>query len=242
MPKRNIYIILLLLTSVASAGENLVFSTGVDTLEQGISVKVIQEAYQLIDLDVDIIRYPNMRSLMKSNSGEVDGELSRISNINQKFKNLLQVPVEINYIDGYAFSAKKNLQVLDWESLRDFELVCVRGLLFVEKNLSSRNMQCYPVSTYSQAIDLLQKGRFDITVLPEITGLSIIKKNQAKDVYIQGNRLIRVDLYHYLHKKNKHILPKISAILHKMQTSGRIEEIRAEYVFQQSFDVTAVKN
>jgi ABC-type amino acid transport substrate-binding protein len=229
-------------TSIASTGKNLVFSTGVDTLEQGVSVKVIHEAYQQMALKVDILRYPNMRSLVKSNNGDVDGELARINNINQQFKNLLQVPVVINHIDGYAFSAKENLQVSDWESLKEYELVCVRGLLFVEQNLSQRNMPCYQVSTYSQAINLLKIGRFDIAVLPEITALNIIEKNQAKNVYIQGKRLIRVDLFHYLHKKNKHILPKITAVLQEMRTSGRIEKIQEEYALQQSRKAYSAKN
>lgn len=242
MPKRIFFAIILMATSFVSTGNNLVFSTGVDTLEQEVSGKVIHEAYQQIALKVDILSYPNMRSLMKSNNGEVDGELARISHINQRFKNLLQVPVVINHIDGYAFSAKDNLQVSDWESLREYELVCVRGLLFVEQNLSQRNIPCYQVSTYSQAINLLKIGRFDIAVLPEITAISIIKKNNAKNVYIQGNRLIRVDLFHYLHKKNIHILPKITAVLQKMKTRGRIEEIRTEYTLQQSSKAASVEN
>ena len=222
MPKRIFFAIILMATSFVSTGNNLVFSTGVDTLEQEVSGKVIHEAYQQIALKVDILSYPNMRSLMKSNNGEVDGELARISHINQRFKNLLQVS--------------------DWESLREYELVCVRGLLFVEQNLSQRNIPCYQVSTYSQAINLLKIGRFDIAVLPEITAISIIKKNNAKNVYIQGNRLIRVDLFHYLHKKNIHILPKITAVLQKMKTRGRIEEIRTEYTLQQSSKAASVEN
>jgi len=43
-----------------------------------------------------------------------------------------------------------------------------------------------------------------------------VKENQAKQVNIQGKRLIRVALYHYLHKKNKRLLPKITTVLQEM--------------------------
>jgi len=89
---------------------------------------------------------------------------------------------------------------------------------------------------------LLEIGRFDIDVLPEITELSIVKENQAKQVNIQGKRLIRVALYHYLHKKNKRLLPKITTVLQEMKARGRIEDIRAKYLLQQSFNPSSVVN
>lgn len=229
MPNRIIFASLCLLILNVSASENLVFSTGQGVVEQEVSIQVINEAYQRIAQKFVVLQYPNMRSLVEANSGHVDGELSRISHIDQQFENLLQVPIAINSIEGYALWAQNIRQIVNWESLRGYKLVCVRGVQFVEQNLSLHNIHCDPVTTFSQAVNLLQRGRYDVAVLPKNTGLNAVKNNQAKDVYIQGERLIKIDLYHYLHKKNKIILPKITAVLQEMQGNGRISEIRAEY-------------
>lgn len=230
MPNRIVFASLFMLIFNVSASENLVFSTGIEAAEQDISVQILTEAYQQIAHTIDVLHYPNLRSLVEANSGDVDGEVSRISHLNQRFENLLQVPVAINYIEGYAFSAQDDLQVDNWESLRAYKLVCVRGVQFVERNLCLHDIQCDQVTTFSQAVNLLQKRRYDIAVFPKITGLNMVKKNKARDVVIQGARLIKFDLYHYLHKKNKNILPKITAILQQMKASGRMVEIREGYM------------
>ena len=100
MLNRTFFASLIMLTSISSAAVDLVFSTGENTLEQQVSAQVIKEAHLKIALNIVVLLYPNMRSLMKSNNGEVEGELARVSHLNTRFKNLLQVPLVINHIDG----------------------------------------------------------------------------------------------------------------------------------------------
>ncbi|MDN4501095.1 transporter substrate-binding domain-containing protein [Alteromonadaceae bacterium BrNp21-10] len=230
MLNRVVYFSLCLSMFNVTASEKFTFSTGLETIEQNISIQVLQEAYQKIGLTTAVLRFPNLRSLVTANSGYVDGEVSRISQINQRFKNLLQVPVVINYIEGYVFASRNTIPIKDWASLRGYKLVCVRGLLFVEQNLSLRSMPCAHVTRFSQAVNLLQKKRFDATVFPKLTGLKIIQDLQLNGVFMLDAQLIKVDLFHYLHKKHKAFLPSITATLRVMEESGRIAAIREEFI------------
>jgi len=53
-----------------------------------------------------------------------------------------------------------------------------------------------------------------------------LRKSAIQNVQIVGTRLIKIDLYHYLHKKNKHLVKKLQSVILEMEKSGRISEIR----------------
>ncbi len=41
--------------------------------------------------------------------------------------------------------------------------------------------------------------------------------------------LQKIDLYHYLHQKNKDLVPKIDAVLQEMAENGELESLRAKF-------------
>jgi hypothetical protein len=224
-----LFIICFFISATANAHEKMVFSTGEGATIQDISVLVLIEAYKKIGYDIEIRRLPNARALMSSNLGKVDGEVSRIKGINKKFTNLIRVPIAINFLEGYAFSKNPSLEITNWESLRKYKLVCVRGVKFVEANLSKHNIDCHEVTLFTQAVKLLQIDRFEAAVFPKINGICAIREAKVEDIKPVGNPLIKTKLYHYLHKKNSHRVNKIQMVLEEMEKSGRIAEIRADY-------------
>jgi hypothetical protein len=230
MLKIFLSIILFFVSATANADEKIVFSTGEGATIQDISELVLIEAYNKIGYDVEVKRLPNARALMSSNFGKVDGEVSRVKGINKKFVNLIQIPIAINYLEGYAFSKKSSLEITNWESLRKYKLVCVRGVKFVEANLSKRSIDCHEVTLFTQAVKLLQMDRFEAAVFPRTNGISAIREAKVMDIKPVGKPLIKTKLYHYLHKKNANMVIKIQTVLEEMEKSGRIAEIRADYI------------
>ncbi|WP_339772520.1 hypothetical protein [uncultured Paraglaciecola sp.] len=87
----------------ANSKEKLVFSTGSAAPIQKISAQVLREAYYNIGFHIRVEPLPIARSLILSNKGYFDGELSRVEGIDKEFRNLLRVPVAINFIEAYAF-------------------------------------------------------------------------------------------------------------------------------------------
>ena len=216
-------------TSV-TAKEEFVFSTAAGAPIQEISEQVLHEAYNNIGLNIRVEHLPIARSLVISNSDQLDGEVSRVEGLDKEFRNLLRIPVAINFIEGYAFIKNDSFPVLDWETMRPYSLVCVMSVKFIRQKMEQTENNCHYVTTYIQAVHLLQLDRFDIAVLPKINAMAAINKAKLADIKISGKALTKLNLYHYIHKKNRDIIPTPSAELIKMEVNGRIRAIRQTYV------------
>ena len=225
-----LYITMLCFSMDAVAKQTLVFSTVQDSAIQDISVKVLSEAYRKLGYHLEIMYLPNVRALETSNAGFVDGEVSRIKGINIRFINLIPVSVAINYLEGFAFSKRTDLNINNWESLRPYDLISVRVVKFVEQNLTKRSLDYADVTFFTSAVNMLQFDRSDIAILPKLSGLQAIREAKASEVIPVGKALIKAQLYHYLHVKHEKLLPKVNSVLLEMHNSGRIQEIRAEYI------------
>lgn len=225
-----VFFVLLAFCRAASAYETLTFSTAADAPIQEISEQVLREAYQNIGFMIHVERLPNPRSMLTSNSGQLDGELSRVAGIEVEFENLVAVPVPVNINEAYAFSKRKDIKTSDWESLRPYRLACVLGVQVIKLSLLERGIPCDYVATHQQTLKMLQLERVDIALMPRVNALSALKSANITDIEIAGGPLITLNLYHYLHKKNAKIIPHISAALKKMEASGRIREIRQNYL------------
>lgn len=230
-----IFIIILFISTTANANGKLIFSTGKEATIQNISELVLIEAYRKIGYDIKVDRIPNARCLIESNDGQYDGEVSRIKGINKKFSNLIRVPVSVNFLEGYAFSKNKDLKITSWEDLRQYKVLCVKGVKVVEKYLDKLNIVYTNVTFFTQAVKLLQDGRYDVAVLPRYNGACAIREAKITDVGPVGSPLIKIKLYHYLHKKNADIVTRIQVALVDMEKNGRIAEIRAKYMKKHNY-------
>jgi len=207
---------------------DIVLSSPKGATVQRISELVLKEAYKNIGVPVTFVQKPGERSLKESNGGKVDGEVSRVKAIVKKYKNLVMVPVAINYLEGAVFTKNKKFDVKGWDSIKPYKIGLVRGSKFVEK--ATKGMNTHPVSSYNQAFKLLDKGRVDIVVTPYIAGITHLKEAGIKDIVALKPSIVKLNLYHFLHTKNSNLVPKLEAELKKMQSSGRIKEIREKFV------------
>ncbi len=103
------------------ATDELEFSASDDPIAM-ISERILKEAYQKLGIRMRTRILPAERALRHSNSGQCDGEINRIRQVNKKYKNLVLVPIEINYLEGVAF-AKYGIQpIKNWQSLKSFSI------------------------------------------------------------------------------------------------------------------------
>jgi polar amino acid transport system substrate-binding protein len=229
--KKVVFIILPFCISISvNAKEVLFFSTGYGTSIQQISELVLREAYNNIGLQIQVERFPISRALIMANKGDLDGEVSRVEGIDKEFENLIRIPIAINFIEGYAFMNNSDIKISDWENMHPYRLVCVEGVKFISLTIKNSKNICHSVTTYSQAIKMLHLGRVDIAILPKINGMSIIKKLRITGIKLSDKPLVKLNLYHYLNKKNKGIVLAISDELMKMKVNGRIRDIRQQYI------------
>jgi hypothetical protein len=204
------------------------FSGGEDNTVMLIASKVLQKAYAKAGLEMQPLFLPLEDSLQRSNSGQTDGELVRIKKITQSYPNLRQVPVEIMSVEAIAFSKNTALVINKWSDLHGHKVTIVKGTKFIEH--ATKDIPREVVLSFKEAFEALRQDKTEILVIPKLAGLRLYYMNEYDDIKPVSSALTRLSLYHFVHKKNIHLLPIITPILQEMKQSGEIDYIRQSYL------------
>lgn len=214
---------ILLLLNVFITAREVIFTT-IDSTDTEVVVNtiILREAYRSLGMDLQLKYYPPERSLLHSNQGDVDGELFRLPVIENKYTNLKRVDVPLGTIDFYVVVADTALTIQDWSDIGNKRVIILRGIKHLQ--LRTEGMKVTQVSSERKAFYLLQNGRADmyIGVNPRVS----LKRAKVEDLYIKYPPIETLTKYHYLHKKNTHLIKPIKAVLEEMLHSGRLQEIR----------------
>ncbi len=217
--------------AISVAADKQITVVGIkDAVNSEISYIVLKEAYQKLGMELIYKPLPGARALHTSNSGEVDGELFRIVNIQKEYTNLIPVPTPINVLQGIVFSKEKDFVVNGWNSLEPFKIGIQIGIKFVERG--AIGMNTIAVDTNEQVFKMLDSGRVDIAVVAFTNGVKTLRKLNLTNIRALSPAVQEYPLYHYLHIKNKHLIPKLDAILKEMDASGRISKIRKDVIIK----------
>lgn len=215
------------LFAAPAQAEKLTLSAFEGSPGQDMSAVILQEAYASMGFEIEVRRYPGLRSLKTANEGYVDGELSRVRAFEKDYSNLVRVPVPVNYLAGTAFSKIEDLELRGWESLNGYTIGITRGMKFAERGTAG--MSIVYANSHKQLFQLLDKGRVDVAINPLVNGLAIIQQLKLEGVRALEPSLVHIDLYHYLHKRHAALVPQITATIQEMKASGRIDEIRGQF-------------
>lgn len=214
----------LLFSPLLLNAESYTFSGGKNNLVHTIAAEVLVKAYKKANIEIHPVFFTLQESLKRSNSGETDGELARISSITRFSPNLNKVPVSVISVEAVAFSKNRSLSINNWNDLRGHKLTIVKGVKFIEAGTKdfARNF----VDTHEDALQLLQTDQTEIIIIPKLASINLIYQKKYHDIRAISNSLKKHKLYHFVHKKNAHLLPIITPILEEMKKSGEIEFIK----------------
>ena len=224
---KNLVLSLTFLSSLLHAQE-YVLSGGKDIAIHYIASNVLQKAYSRAGLKMKPIYIAPEESLIKANKGETDGDLARINTIRNLYPNLRQVPVSIVSIGATAFSKDLSLKINNWEDLRGHKFAIVKGVKFVEA--ATQTMQRDILHNYQEAFEHLQNDKTDILVLSTIAGLNFIFNHHYDTIKPISPTLQSLKLYHYVHKKNAHLIPVLTPVLQAMEKSGELQYLNNSYL------------
>ncbi len=224
MPQKKFLLLtfaLLLTATAAFAFRNFIIC-GTDFMPFGPGPeKVLREAYAALGYNLVVHRMPIPRSLEESNMGRFEGELARVGGIESRYKNLVRVDVPIFDLEVVAVTKDKSRRIREWSDLGGLTVAYPRGAIIMEQNLPENVGHLAPFLSLEKGMALLLAGRADV--------LLSSRKNLAGDdlegLYVQEPPLEHVHVYHYLHKKNRALVPKLEAVLRKMREQGRIARI-----------------
>lgn len=210
------------------AQETLIFSTLQGVPTTGVLEKLLKEAYGLIGIQIQVAPFPAERALLLSNQGKVDGELVRAVVIEKSNPNLIRIPVSIWNLDLVVFTKDTSFEVDGWESLKPYRIGSQNGWKIVEAN--TINFQTTFITNPYQMWEMLDKNRLDIVVFGKFGGLSSLQKLEMSDIKFLPKSIMKLPLYHYIHRKHQSLVPGITASLKKMESNGRFQTLYDQYV------------
>lgn len=188
--------------------------------------RVLTEAYGKMGISVGFLERPGERALRQVNEGFAAGVLFRIAGISKIYRNMVQITVPLMVAEARVFTVGHDIKINSWESIRPYHVGLQRGHKFVEFN--SQEMLRTVVPHRGSAFKMLQAGRIDITIADRFVGQENIQKYRLSKVKMLSPALAYNPLFHYLNKKHKDMVPRITAVLRGMEKSGRLKTILAE--------------
>ena len=212
------------------SSKEIILADSGDFFLNAVAKEVGKRAFSKHNIKFDTRTYPAERALISANSGEADGDAYRVFDLHKKsagkYPNLIRVnvPYLTIYFTAFVEDENKDIKVNDWKDLANYKVAVIRG----NKTMEARVNEFVPksnqvsVTFYEQAFQMLLKNRVDVVVGKPVIGSNYMKKH--KNLHMIG-KFQTQDIYIYLHKNHKSIIPKIEAELQKMQDSGELQEI-----------------
>lgn len=222
------FIFILMLLPILAQADSYTFSGGANNLAHKIASEILTKAYNRSGITIKPLFLTLADSLQQSNTGITDGEFARIASITRFAPNLRQVPVSIIQVQAVAYSKNKSLVINNWEDLRGHKIVIVKGAKFIE--MGTANIERVLVPTFEDALELLEQDKTEIIVIPKLAGINLIYKKKYHHIKNISNSLQTIKLYHFVHKKNSHLIPVILPVLKEMEKSGEIAFMRKAHL------------
>jgi polar amino acid transport system substrate-binding protein len=230
MKKHVHYFIVLLVINIivvpwVHAGEKFVFSTFEDSGLTLIEEPILREVYRQMGFEIEIRQYPAERSLRMANEGIVDGEVARLAVVREKYLNLVMIPVPLHNLKLVVFAKNVRFSVRGYESLKPYTVVTLIGYKHFEKKFKEYGIRYHQVANYRQIFKTLDAERHDLALLTQPDGLRTLRELRLKGIANLDPPIENIPIYHFVHKKHRHLVPQIAATLRDLEKKGVLEKI-----------------
>jgi polar amino acid transport system substrate-binding protein len=186
---------------------------------------VSKEAFNRIGYTLETVKLPAERGLRNSNAGVEDGEMSRIKGLEKLYPNLIRVPEKIMDWEFVVFSDKPINLDKGWSSLSNKNLTYINGWKILEKNIPV-SASIIRARSAKHMFVLFDKQRIDYIIYELWGGLLLSKTLNVKKLKLQHPPLVTREMFIYLHKKHKKLVPRLAEALKQMKQDGQYDEIK----------------
>ena len=185
--------------------------------------KIITEAYSRLGIEIKFIDLPIKRTMYELNFGNTDGELSRISGLEETFENIIMVPYPIQYKEVVVYAKREDIQNVTWDTAPNYRAGIVRGFFFAENKMQGKEYES--VNDMTIALSMLHVGRLDIII---DLRASLFKVNELgfDEIHIIEPPLDRFPLFHYLNKKHIDLVEPLMRVLTEMENEGFMDNLK----------------
>ncbi len=186
---------------------------------------IVRTAYKKIGIEVKFYELPARRALEWANAGKTDGDLARIAGTEKKYTNLIRIPIPVMEIKGVVFTKNIKRDIRTWEDLKGLNVGIRSGIRYSE--IGTRGLPRIQANTLTQLFKLLALDRIDIALADYDMGRIELHKNfRGSNIHIIGQPLNSAQLFHYIHIKNRELVPRLESVLQDMLKTGEIESIK----------------
>ncbi len=202
----------------------VVVSGIVNEQTHAMAKEVLHEAYRRIGYDIRIKFFPGRRSLESANKGLTDGDVARIAGTEKKFPNLIPVETPIIYFQGVAFTKSVTRKIGSWHDLKGLRVGIIRGIRY--STIGTRGLNPFFAKDMTHLFKLLEDDRIQVAVAVLNAGkIEIHNKFENSGIHVMGTPLYSAPLYHFVHKKNEHLIDDLNQTLKDMASQGEIDKI-----------------
>lgn len=216
---------IILTASSLAARERIVIGTGLkpplveSETHPGFLETLVTDAFRRIGIDLEIIILPAGRVLINANRGIEDGCLLRIKGLEAKYPNLVRVPEMLMVSEFVAYSAVSMEKGSHPKKFNPYSISYITGWQIFDR-LFSEHPAVTRVKDADQMFSLIKTGRVDVVLYERWQGLWILKQENIKGIQLVQPPLVSMDMFMYLHKRHRDLVPKLAAELLSMKKDG----------------------
>jgi ABC-type amino acid transport substrate-binding protein len=198
--------------------------------DQFVGGEILRVVYARLGIAVEMVDVTGARGLALSSAGLLDGEVHRIAGVERDHLSLMRIAPAINHIEPTAFTASLQFAVQGWESLRPYVVGIVRGVGSSEAGVAGLP-QVERVADLETLIRMMHAGRLDLFVFDRFSGEVMLRRLRLQDeIRPLVPPLQRIEIFHYLHERHRHLVPRLQRVLAQMQADGELARLRAALI------------
>lgn len=180
----------------------------------------VKAAYERAGLKLKLIPLPHTRAILNSNDGIIDGDVGRIPLIDKKFTNLRRVDVKVMDFSGAAYAIDPKITHYEKAQLSKYRVGTVLGVHWAE--LEMTGLKSIGAPSVKALFEMLLQGRVDLVLVTETSAESVINElgSRAEKIRKLNPAVFSSPFYHYVHKKNAAIIPRLEQALKEINEEG----------------------
>lgn len=176
------------------------------------------EAFRRAGLSLRLVKQPAERGLRNADSGDLDGDLTRIAGLEAQYPNLVRVPEKLLDWEFSAFGAATS-RAPQWEALGARPVAHIRGWKIYEKQLVGA-AAVTAAADARQLFRLLATGRIESALYERWMGLAYLRESSLQGYVVHEPPLAKREMFIYLHKRHAHLVPALTKALVEMKAAG----------------------
>ncbi len=170
------------------------------------------------------------------NNGIDDGKYIKIAGLSMLYPDTIQIPENCIDYEFVIFTKSADFKPTDYDSLKPYNVAFINGWKILEKNVLE-TASLTKVENAELLFKLLEKDRADIIIYARLEGYALIKALGLKGIRVLEPPLIIKEMYLYMHKSHKALVPKVTEVLREMKKDGTYTRLYnqalAPYVIQE---------